>query len=575
MNIKEEIKQYGLLFDGSFGTYFTSLHPHITYSCEYANIKEPAWVLEIHERYLASGAKAIKTNTFCSDEEMLQCNPKEVDEILSQGYRLAKQAAGEHAYVFADIGPIVERKDKQPLQEYQRIVDVFLAQGASCFLFETLHSDAGVHEIAAYIKEQCPHSFIMVSFAISADGYTRQGISGRKLYMAAREDEHIDSVGFNCICGPHHLLQYIKTLDIQDTIVSLMPNAGYPTILQNRTFFADTSTYFASEAEAMRGYGVQIIGGCCGTTPLYIEKIHASWSTLGEVKEDGRSNQEPIALAQQQNPLAGKLKKGQKLIAVELDPPSNCDIDKFMNHADCPIARARVDSSLLAAKVKRELGLEVIPHMTCRDRNINATKALLFGLQIEHIHNVLVVTGDPIPHAERNEIKAVFNFNSQILANYIHDLNETLFPSPFLLYGALNINAVNFKAELAKAKQKEACGIQAFMSQPVLTKQALDNLRLAKQELSSYILGGIIPIVSHRNGMYMNNEIAGICVDEQMLALYEGKSREEAEALAVRISQAIVDEMQEIVDGYYIITPFQRISIVKEIVQYIQTKEKL
>lgn len=588
MSIHEDILAKGLLFDGAFGTYFTSLHPHVSYSCEYANIKEPAWVLEIHERYLASGAQAIKTNTFCNDVEMLQCTHEEADEILRQGYRLAKQAAGEHAYVFADIGPIVERKDKLPFQEYQRIVDVFLTQGASCFLFETLHNDAGVHEIAAYIKAKCPDSFIMVSFAIGADGYTRQGLSGRKLFAAAKANEHIDSVGFNCICGPHHLLQYIKTIDIQDTIVSIMPNAGYPTVLQNRTFFADTSTYFASEVEAMRAYGVNIIGGCCGTTPSYIEKIRATWSMV-EQAQDGTIKDEAIALPQHQNPLARKLKKGQKLIAVELDPPSNCDIDKFMNNAltlhdagvdtitiaDCPIARARVDSSLLAAKVKRELGLEVIPHMTCRDRNINATKALLFGLQIEHIHNVLVVTGDPIPQAERNEIKAVFNFNSQILANYIHDLNETLFPSPFLIYGALNINAVNFKAELAKAKQKEACGVQAFMSQPVLSKQALDNLRLAKQELSAYILGGIIPIVSYRNGMYMNNEIAGIHVDERILALYEGKNRDEAEALAVRISQAIVDEMQEIVDGYYIITPFQRISIVKEIVQYIQTKEKL
>ena len=50
--------------------------------------------------------------------------------------------------------------------------------------------------------------------------------------------------------------------------------------------------------------------------------------------------------------------------------------------ADCPIARARVDSSLLACKLHRELGIDVIPHMTCRDRNINATKALLFGLNI-------------------------------------------------------------------------------------------------------------------------------------------------------------------------------------------------
>ena len=81
--------------------------------------------------------------------------------------------------------------------------------------------------------------------------------------------------------------------------------------------------------------------------------------------------------------------------------------------------------------------------MTCRDRNINATKALLFGLQIEGIRNVLVVTGDPIPSEDRQEIKGVFNFNSQLLAGYIRDLNETMFREPFLIFGALNLNAVD------------------------------------------------------------------------------------------------------------------------------------
>ena len=96
------------------------------------------------------------------------------------------------------------------------------------------------------------------------------------------------------------------------------------------------------------------------------------------------------------NPLRRKLQKHQSIIAVEFDPPANCEIERFMNNAeflkeagvdavtiaDCPIARARVDSSLLACKLHRELALDIIPHMTCRDRNINATKALLFGLDV-------------------------------------------------------------------------------------------------------------------------------------------------------------------------------------------------
>ena len=108
---------------------------------------------------------------------------------------------------------------------------------------------------------------------------------------------------------------------------------------------------------------------------------------------------------------------------------------------DCPIGRARMDSSLLACKLHRELGVDVLPHMTCRDRNLNATKALLLGLSVEGVNNVLIVTGDPIPTAERDEIKSVFNFNSRRLASYVSGLNETVLRTPFRIFGALNVNA--------------------------------------------------------------------------------------------------------------------------------------
>ena len=207
--------------------------------------------------------------------------------------------------------------------------------------------------------------------------------------------------------------------------------------------------------------------------------------------------------------------------------------------------------------------------MTCRNRNINATKALLFGLQIEGIRNVLVVTGDPIPSEDRQEIKGVFNFNSQLLAGYIRDLNETMFREPFLIFGALNLNAVNFEAELAKAKRKVAQGMEGFLTQPVHSRQALINLKRAREELQAYLLGGVLPIVSHRNAVYMNNEISGIEVDDEIIDLYEGTTRAEAQKLAVAISCKTMDEMRPYIDGYYLITPFHRVEIIADLMKHI------
>ena len=238
--------------------------------------------------------------------------------------------------------------------------------------------------------------------------------------------------------------------------------------------------------------------------------------------------------------------------------------------ADCPVGRPRADSSLLACKIKRELGVEPLPHLTCRDRNLNATKALLLGLSMEGVHNVLLVTGDPIPTAERGEVKSVFNFNSRKLAQYVSTLNSEVLTTPFRIFGALNLNAVNFDRQLALAQEKEDCGVTGFLTQPVLSQEALDNLRKARDVLKGKILGGIFPVVSHRNACFLNNEISGMHVSDQIVRLYEGLSREEAEELAVRISAEAAKAIAPFADGYYLMTPFRRVELMARILKEIK-----
>ena len=269
---------------------------------------------------------------------------------------------------------------------------------------------------------------------------------------------------------------------------------------------------------------------------------------------------------------------------MELDPPVDDDIAPFLEGvqalhkagadavtiADCPIGRPRADSSLLACKLKRELGVEPLPHMTCRDRNLNATKALLLGLSMEGVHNVLLVTGDPIPTENRDEVKSVFNFNSRKLARYVSGLNENTLRTPFRIYGALNLNARNFAQQLKIAREKEENGVSGFLTQPVLSAEALENLKLARETLHGRILGGIFPVVSHKNACFLNNEISGMRVCDEIVALYKGKEREEAEDLAVRISARVAREVEPYTDGLYLMTPFRRVALIKRILEEIQ-----
>ena len=215
--------------------------------------------------------------------------------------------------------------------------------------------------------------------------------------------------------------------------------------------------------------------------------------------------------------------------------------------------------------------MEPLPHMTCRDRNLNATKALLLGLSIEGVHNVLLVTGDPIPTEDRDEVKSVFNFNSRKLAQYVSDLNQRTLTTPFRIFGALNLNARNFQHQLEMAVEKEKCGMSGFLTQPVLSAEALENLKLARATLKGKILGGIFPVVSHRNACFLNNEISGMRVCQEIIDLYEGKDREEAEALAVRISTEIARQIAPYTDGYYFMTPFRRVELITKIMEAVES----
>ena len=581
MDLNTYLKEQVLLFDGAMGTYFASLPGRGQERCERANLDHPQEILSIHNAYLQAGCRAIKTNTFSLGGDL----EGEEGAMLRAACRLAQEAAEPYnAFVFADMGPAPESSPVSPARWYCRLAERFLEEGVQHFLLETLPSDAGVAEFAAWLKERCPEGYLMVSFAVDFDGITREGRTGAALLRDTAAIPGVDCVGFNCVSGPHHLLEYIKTLDLQGLTLSVMPNAGYPTVLGRRTYFQGKSQYFGDKMSEIVQSGAKIVGGCCGTTPEHIAAL-ARQLTHPLPRILPQSARRPSAPpAPQANPLWDKLERGERVIAVELDPPTDDKIDFFLSGveklrdagadlitiADCPIGRPRADSSLLACKIRRELGMEPLPHMTCRDRNLNATKALLLGLSIEGVHNVLLVTGDPIPTEDRDEVKSVFNFNSRKLARYVSSLNESTLTTPFRIFGALNLNARNFAHQLEMAVEKEACGVCGFLTQPVLSAQALENLKLARSVLKGKILGGIFPVVSHRNACFLNNEISGMRVCDEIIDLYEGKSKEEAEELAVTISTAIAREIAPYIDGYYFMTPFRRVGLITRILAEVE-----
>ena len=582
-DVREILKKRPLLFDGGMGTYYKAKPGQ---ECEQANLLDPEGVLAVHGAYLEAGADAIKTNTFGLPRMAAAGNPL-WEALTDEGWRLAAQAAAKTgAAVFADLGLAPDTESLPAAQIYTALAKRFAALGAKNFLFETLSSDAGVAEAAKQIKEAVPDAFVLVSFAVLPDGYTREGRHCTQLVRSMTACGAVDAVGLNCVSAPGAMRTLAKQLG--GTLpLSVMPNAGYPVVTRTRVQYRGRPEYFARELVGLAAEGVRILGGCCGTTPAHIAALRTALDALPEQLPVAAAAPVPAAAkpkVETDDAFLRKLNAGKKVIAIELDSPKDADLTGYLEGArrlqaagadlltiaDCPIARARMDSSLVACRVHRELGLNVLPHMTCRDRNLNATKALLLGLYAEGVREVLAITGDPIPTAERDEVKNVYQFNSRKLAQYIVSLagEGREMPGPMTVFGALNLNARNFDVELRRAKEKLENGMSGFLTQPVLSAQAVENLKKSRETLGAdaKILAGIMPVVSQRNAIFMENEINGIHVEDWIIEKFAGLDRAQGEELGLAISLEMAKTALPYADGLYLMTPFNRVTLMERLI---------
>lgn len=590
IDVRAHLARKPLLFDGGMGTYYKA-KPGT--ECEQGNLLDPAGVRKVHREYLAAGAEAIKTNTF-GLPRMAAAQQPDWQALARAGWKLAAEAAVETgAAVFADLGPAPDTEAAPAGSIYTAVARCFVEQGAKNFLFETLSSDAGVLEAVQAVKAQVPDAFVLVSFAVLPDGYTREGMYSKDLVRRMTESGIVDAVGFNCVSAPGAMRTLVQQLGRTALPLSVMPNAGYPVVTRTQVKYQGKPEYFAKELARIAAEGVRVLGGCCGTTPAHIAALRAALDSLPAVEKAAPAVQVSTPEAptvEKDDAFLRKLNAGKKVIAIELDSPKDADLTHYLagakrlqaagadllTIADCPIARARMDSSLVACRVHRELGLCTLPHMTCRDRNLNATKALLLGLYAEGVREVLAITGDPIPTAERDEVKNVYQFNSRKLAQYIVSLagEGREMPSPMTVFGALNLNARNFEVELRRAGEKLENGMSGFLTQPVLSEQAVENLRRTRETLGerAKILAGIMPVVSQRNAIFMENEVNGIHVAEDIMEAFAGLDREQGEALGLEISLKMAREALPYADGFYLMTPFNRVALMERLIARLKTE---
>ncbi len=591
MAIQEDLKLHKMICDGAFGTYYSTI-TGTNVLPEKANRNHPELVKQIHKEYIQAGARLIRTNTFATNTQSLECTEEALVEEIQIGYQLAKEAISESqlkdekVYIAGDIGPI--SRGGQTIEalkaEYQLIGETFINLGAEILVFETFPDLEMIKDVICKLKKK-KDIFIITQFCINQYGYSASGLSAKRLLEEANQIDAIDAVGFNCGVGPSHLYQILKKLDLKtNKYLTALPNASYPKLYKNRLIFMENIEYFSEEMKDIANLGIDFIGGCCGTNPKYIEALSKQVDLKSAVHKEQIGATQPTnhKQAHPSNFFEGKC-PGEKIIAVELSPPPDANYEKIMDAAnmlkkngvdlltfpDSPSGRMRADSILMSVKVANEVKMNVLPHICCRDRNAIAIRSELLGAHINGVKNVLVITGDPVPAMVRENVKSVFNFDSVGVMKTIQEMNEEQFKEEPMCYGgALNYNRLNIEVEIKRLNKKIEAGAQFFLSQPIFTSEDAEKLRYIKSKVNTKILCGIMPLVSRRNASFIKNEMADIHVTDEIINLFSPEmTKEEGEAVGVNIAREMITKTSDFVDGYYFCIPFNRVYLLEQIME--------
>lgn len=567
-----------IISDGAMGTYYSELTSDSATRVEEANIFDPETIRRIHQEYIDSGSTLIRTNTFAANTVSLNIDREKLSEIIHSACNIALSLS-RTIQVAGNIGPIPEIKDdgtqvsrEDLLEEYRYIIDCFIEKGLSMFNLETFSSSEYINEIISYIRTSVKNSFVMVQISINKSGVTRKG-----LYIedVLRKINDADIIGLNCGSGPTHLFNIIKKMK-SGTILSLYPNAGYPEVINQRTVFNSSPSYFAEILLDSTNFGVKIIGGCCGTTPAYIKALS---SLIKGYKPEVITHVKTGEMEKKESIISNK----NLIIAVEIDPPFKPDLTKviecakelkevgahIITVADSPSGRMRLNPITVAARIKRDVDIDVMPHICCRDRNLIALKSDILAAHTEEIRKILLITGDPIPQEERDIVKKVFNCNSVTLMKQVSEFNKGMLKGEeFTIGGALNLSSLNVDAQLRKMENKVDAGATLFLTQPIYHDSAINHISGIKKRDGVKILAGILPLVTYKNAQFLNNEFPGITIPDSLINRFSvDMDRDDAEEVGIQIAVETVNRLKNSVDGFYFITPFFRTGMIKEIIR--------
>ncbi|ADZ85315.1 homocysteine S-methyltransferase family protein [Cellulosilyticum lentocellum] len=269
-----------LYFDGAMGTAVQSRGLKLGEVPELFNITHPEIIEEIHRAYLEAGSNFVTTNTFGANRYKIEEKGYTVEQIISKAVEIAKAAKEDFpdSYIALDIGP--SGKVLRPVGdvEFEEVYEIFKEQviagekaGCDVILCETF---TDLYELKAAVLAAKENTSLPVfcTMSFEENGRTFFGTSIESMILTL-EGLGVSALGVNCSLGPKQLKEIVKRITKLSHIpVMVQPNAGLPVMQGENVHYDITAEEFAEIMKEFAEDGVSILGGCCGTTPEYIEK---------------------------------------------------------------------------------------------------------------------------------------------------------------------------------------------------------------------------------------------------------------------------------------------------------------
>ena len=265
-----------------------------------------------------------------------------------------------------------------------------------------------------------------------------------------------------------------------------------------------------------------------------------------------------------------KIKNGRFVVTSEIGPPKGIDIKEMLEDAE--LIKSKVDAvnvtdlqssvlrlgSLAVCHLLKDRGIEPIFQMTCRDRNRLALQSDLLSAAVLGIDNVLALTGDYPTLGDHPEAKPVFDLDSVELLDVIRSLQEgkdmkgnPLKGTPKFCAGAVvNPGADPLEPEIIKMEKKIDAGALFFQTQAVYDVELFKRFLDAAKHLKTNVLAGIVLLKSAGMAKYMNKNVAGVFVPENLIK--EMEETKDKSAKSIEIAARLIKELKPLCQGIHI-----------------------